>query len=258
MKGIAAFLLVLCYLAISDAAWTCTEAPRLYNVQQVDAGQGKVVVRDSNYYTYFLGGYSWYKLSTTRLRHVSVGPAGLWGTGTDNRVYKYVAGQFLPSSGVSMLQVDAGGDDQVVGVTPTSYAYCLRSASALAYSGVGTLSWSYLSRRLRYFSCSPQNGCWGVDTSYRVYYSVKPSNCGHSGWRVLNGRLKMVEVGTDGRVFGVNTAGQVFERAGISSRIPYGTSWVTVPMCMSIRHVSYDLRKLWVVTNSGLVMHCKS
>ncbi|KAK9525424.1 hypothetical protein VZT92_016135 [Zoarces viviparus] len=257
MKGVVAFLLVLCYLAISVAAWTCTEAPRLYNVQQIDAGLGKVIARDQNY-PYFLSGSSWYRLSTIRLKHVSVGPAGIWGVGSNNLVYKYIAGNFQQSRGLSMLQVDAGGNDQVVGVNNGWGAYCLRSASALAYSRPGSLSWTYLSRSMKYFSCSPHNGCWGVDRSYRVYYAqVNPSTCSSSAWRIVSGRsLQMIEVGTDGKVFGVSTTGQVVQRAGISSRYPYGTSWVTIPMCMRMRHVSYDQGKLWVVSQSGFIMQC--
>ncbi|KAK9525422.1 hypothetical protein VZT92_016134 [Zoarces viviparus] len=257
MKGVVAFLLVLCYLAIGVAAWTCTEAPRLYNVQQIDAGLGKVIARDHNY-AYFLAGSSWYRLSTIRLKHVSVGPAGIWGVGSNNLVYKYIAGNFQQSRGLSMLQVDAGGNDQVVGVNNGWGAYCLRSASALAYSGPSSLSWTYLSRSMKYFSCSPHNGCWGVDRSYRVYYAqVNPSTCSSSAWRIVSGRsLQMIEVGTDGKVFGVSTTGQVVQRAGISSRYPYGTSWVTIDVCLRMRHVSYDLGKLWVVSQSGFVLQC--
>lgn len=82
-----------------STAWRCTEAPQLYNVKQVDAGQGKVVVRDSSYRAYFLSGSSWYRLGSARIKHVSVGPAGMWAVDTSNRVYKYVAGNFVPSSG---------------------------------------------------------------------------------------------------------------------------------------------------------------
>lgn len=83
----------------ASAAWTCAEAPRLYSVRQVDAGLGKVVVRDAHSNAYFLTGLNWNRLSTIRLKHVTVGPAGLWGVGINNVVYKYVAGTFKPSTG---------------------------------------------------------------------------------------------------------------------------------------------------------------
>ncbi len=81
-------------------AWKCGDAPRLYNAVQIDAGQGQVVARDTSSYVYFLIGAYWQRMTTSvRFRHVSVGPAGLWGSGTTNKVYKYVAGNFLPSTG---------------------------------------------------------------------------------------------------------------------------------------------------------------
>ncbi|XP_068572875.1 fish-egg lectin-like [Cebidichthys violaceus] len=257
MKGVVAFLLVLCYLAINAAAWTCTEAPRLNNALQIDAGHGKVIARDHSY-AYFLAGSYWSRMGYTRLKHVSTGPSGIWGVGYNNLVYKYVAGDFRQSSGLSMLQVDAGGNDQVVGVNTGWNIYCLKSASALAYRGRGSLGWTSLSRSMRYFSCSPHNGCWGVDRSYRVYHAqVNPSTCSSSGWRLVSGiSLRMIEVGTDGRAFGVTTAGKVVERAGISSRYPYGTSWVTIPVCLAMSHVSYDLGTLWVVSRGGFLMRC--
>lgn len=81
------------------AAWNCNEAPRLYNALQIDAGQGKVVAIDRNYYMYFLMGSSWYRMSTLRFKHATVGPAGLWAASTGNRVYKYVGGQLRQASG---------------------------------------------------------------------------------------------------------------------------------------------------------------
>ncbi|XP_040886215.1 fish-egg lectin-like [Toxotes jaculatrix] len=259
MKAVAAFLLVLCYLAASDA-WSCKEAPRLYDVAQIDAGQGKVVARNKNNHVFFLSGSSWYKLGSVSLKHVTVGPAGLWGTSPTNRVYKFVAGDFRPASGLSMQQVDAGGNGQVVGITSnTFYTYCLRDSYASSFKGVGSLSWTYLSWKLKYYSCGPKYGCWAVDTSSRVYFNrnMTPSTCSASGWTYISGlSLKMIEVATDGSVFGVATNGRVYQRSSISSIRPQGSSWVAVSMCMPISHLSYDLGQLWVVTNSGMLLQC--
>nr|CBK52298.1 lectin [Dicentrarchus labrax] len=246
MKAVAAFLLVLCYLAASHA-WTCKEPPSLYGAVQIDAGQGKVVARDRNYYAYFLSGTTWQRLGSYRaLKHVSVGPAGIWAVDTSNRVHKYVAGNFKLSSGGYMQQVDAGGDGQVVGVNNNYYAYCLRSTYASVYRGSGSLRWSSLGRIMRYYSCSPLNGCWGVDTSNRIYFTqrITPTTCSISGWVRVSGSAKMVEVGTDGNVFMLGVDGRVYQRAGISSSRPYGTSWTRINLCLPILHVSYDLGNL--------------
>ncbi|XP_073337019.1 fish-egg lectin-like [Pagrus major] len=256
MRAVAAFLLVLCYLAVSDA-WRCSEGPRLYNVRQIDAGQGKVIARDTSGYVYFLIGSSWYRMSSVRFRHASLGPAGLWATSNSgNRVYKYIAGNFVVSSGLSLQQVDAGGNGQVVGVG-SSRAYCLRSDLASSYKRSGSLSWTSLSRVMKYISCG-KYGCWGIDTSNRIYFTqtLSPTTCGNSRWSLISGAAVMVEVGTDGSVFVVNSSGQVFQRLGISSRYPQGTTWRIISMCMPVRHVAYDLGTLWVVTTSGLLMKC--
>ncbi len=75
------------------------------------------------------------------------------------------------SSGVYMKQVDAGGDDHVVGVTTSSRAYCLRSTYASAFKGGSSLSWSSQSRVMKYISCGPLYGCWGVDTRDQIYFT---------------------------------------------------------------------------------------
>lgn len=80
-------------------AWTCKVQPQLFSAAQIDAGLGNVVVTDKRNLAYFLSGSTWYKLGSTKLKHVSVGPSGIWGVDTFNRVYKYVAGNFVSSQG---------------------------------------------------------------------------------------------------------------------------------------------------------------
>ncbi|XP_071389756.1 fish-egg lectin-like [Centroberyx affinis] len=256
MKTIAAFLLVLCHLAISHA-WNCKAGPRLSYASQIDAGQGKVVATDRYNRNYFLSGSSWYRLPSASLKHVTVGHAGMWGISTRNYIYKFVAGSWARASG-SLKQIDAGGNLFTVGVTTSNYPYCLRTSYVLGFHGKGSVSWTRMSTRLKYYSCGPY-GCWGVDTSSRVYLtkSVTPSSCANSGWVQIPGlALNVVEVGSDGKVFGVTTTGQVCERTGITSRVPQGTVWTFVPICTPMKHVSYDLGNVWAVSTSGVVMRC--
>nr|XP_057933129.1 fish-egg lectin-like [Doryrhamphus excisus] len=257
MKAVIAFLLVLCHLG-ATGAWSCQEAPRLYYTRQIEASQGKVLARTSSNRVYFLSGKSWYRLGSVSLKDVSVGPAGIWGVDSSNRVHKFIAGEFLPSTGALLQQVDAGGNGQVVGLTPTNYTHCLRSTYAAPYKGVGSLSWSSMGRVMKDYSCGPRFGCWGVDQSNRVYVSqVSPTTCGSSSWTLVTGfTMSMIDVSTDGSVFGVTTNGLVYQRTGISSHRPQGTSWVSVPMCMAVSSLSYDLGQLWVLTNSGLLLQC--
>ncbi|CAB1428006.1 unnamed protein product [Pleuronectes platessa] len=227
---------------------------------QIDAGMGKVVVADKYKRTYFLSGLAVYRLGRLGMKHVTVGAGGLWGTCQANKVYKYVAGDFKLAKGLSMHQVDAGGNGQIVGVGSGSYnAYCLKEKTASGFYGRHTLSWTSLSRKMMYYSCGPRMGCWGVDKSYRIWVTknISPTNCRTSGWTAVSGpRMKMIEVSSDGNVFGVTTTGRVYQRIGITNHSRQGTRWVYVPMCMSVRHLSYDLKNLWIVTTSGLIMKC--
>ncbi|CDQ95840.1 unnamed protein product [Oncorhynchus mykiss] len=45
-------------------------------------------------------------------------------------------------------------------------------------------------------------------------------------------------------------------RDGITASKPEGTGWSNVPMCMQMKHVTYDLGRLWVVSKSGFTMVC--
>ncbi|GLD48083.1 fish-egg lectin-like protein [Lates japonicus] len=175
---------------------------------------------------YYLIRTYWYSLSSGYVKHASVGPAGIWGTDTKNKVYKYIGGNFTLVNGLSLEQVDPGGDGQVVGVTPsTYYAYCLRDSYSLAYKGTGS--------------------------------RVIPSSCGYSSWRYVSGlSMKMIEVASDGSVFGVSTNGRVYQRTGIYGSRTYGLSWSYVSMQKPISHVTYDLGNLWAVTTSGLLLQC--
>ncbi|XP_006805610.1 fish-egg lectin-like [Neolamprologus brichardi] len=256
MKSFAVFLLVLRYLSVSHGC-TCTEGPQQFPAVQIDAGQGNVVMTDSNNHAYFLLGSQWYKMGSLNLKHVSVGPAGIWGVDLNNRVYKYVAGSFVFANGKSLQQVDAGGDGQVVGVTNTFTIHCLKSTIASAYRKQSPLSWTTLPGLLMYFSCSTNYGCWGVNSAQNIFFTeVTPSTCDISGWTHVEGAAVKVEIETDGSVFVVTKDGDVFQREGIDSSTPQGTSWTHLPMPSRISHVSYDHGNLWVVTDYGTILKC--
>lgn len=82
-----------------SVGWTCKVASQHLPTPQLDAGEGKVVMTDELSSAFFLSGSTWYKLGSVPLKHVSVGPAGLWGVDPLNRVYKYVAGDFISFDG---------------------------------------------------------------------------------------------------------------------------------------------------------------
>ncbi|XP_028256404.1 fish-egg lectin-like [Parambassis ranga] len=222
MKAVAVLLMVLSFLTVSHG-WTCTAGPQRFHAEQIDAGEGQVVLTDRDSNVYLMCGLTWFRVASIALKHVSVGPAGIWGVDSSDKVYKYVAGDFILVNGQTLQQVDAGGQDQVVGVTNASIIYCLKS----------TIASNYRDR-------------------------VTPTTCDISGWIHIPRAAVMAVVGTDGNVFVVNRENQLYQRTGISTSAPQGTDWVNIPMCLPIKHVSYDLDKLWLVTKGGIIMQCSN
>uniref|UniRef100_A0A8C6NIY9 Fish-egg lectin n=1 Tax=Nothobranchius furzeri TaxID=105023 RepID=A0A8C6NIY9_NOTFU len=248
--------LSLFYLVFIFSGWTCTAPPQQPSAAQIDAGQGQVVLTDSSSNVFFLSGSTWSKLGSVPLKHVTVGPAGIWGVDSSNKIYKFVGGDFVSVHGL-LQQVDAGGNKQIVGVNSGNNIYCLKTSITSAYSQTGSVDWTGFDGALKYFSCGP-NGCWGVNSADNIYVSViNPSTCGKTSWTLVPGAAKMVEVGTDGSVFVVNAVGQVFQRTGITEYLPQGMNWAQLPICLPVKHVSYDLERLWVLTEIGLILKCR-
>ncbi|XP_064795415.1 fish-egg lectin-like [Oncorhynchus masou masou] len=112
MRATAAILLVLCLLALSHA-WDCQELVDISNLMQIDAGLGQVVATDTSQIPYYLVGDKWIRLPGS-LKHITVGPAGIWGVNKADSIYKYVAGNWMQAAGL-LKQVDAGGVQFIVG-----------------------------------------------------------------------------------------------------------------------------------------------
>ncbi|MEQ2234854.1 hypothetical protein ILYODFUR_035699 [Ilyodon furcidens] len=255
MKAVSTFLVLLNFLT-SCYGWTCTAAPQQLDAAQLDAGKGMVVMTDKLSNVFFLSGSTWFKLGSVPLKHVSVGPAGIWGVNNNDTVFKFAAGDFFPVLGLDLKQVDAGGEGQVVGVKVVNSIHCLDAGKASSIKQQGLMNWNTLEGQLMYFSCGP-NGCWGVNSNQEIYFTkVSPNNCGISGWTKTDGAAVKVEVGTDGRVFVVNSSGNLYERMGISDTVPQGTGWSHISFCLPIRHASYDLGRLWLVTEGGVILSC--
>uniref|UniRef100_A0A3B5R0G5 Fish-egg lectin-like n=1 Tax=Xiphophorus maculatus TaxID=8083 RepID=A0A3B5R0G5_XIPMA len=224
---------------------------------QIDAGNGMVVMTDKNSNAFFLSDSSWSKLGSVALKHVSVGSAGVWGIDRDNTVYKFAAGDFFPTRGLSLIQVDAG-EGQVVGVTSQNSIHCLNGSSASSIEKEGVLNWNTISGALMYISCGPL-GCWGVNSAQKIYFGkVSPGTCGISSWSQVDGVAVKVEVGSDGRVFVVNQSGNYLSlsRANISKALPQGTALSQISFCVIIKHVTYDLGRLWLLTDAGGILNC--
>uniref|UniRef100_A0A8C7PJJ7 Uncharacterized protein n=1 Tax=Oncorhynchus mykiss TaxID=8022 RepID=A0A8C7PJJ7_ONCMY len=70
-------------------AWDCQEVVNIKNLMQIDAGLGQVVATDTSQIPYYLVGDEWIRLPGS-LKHITVGPAGIWGVNKADLIYKYV------------------------------------------------------------------------------------------------------------------------------------------------------------------------
>uniref|UniRef100_A0A8C7JSC6 Uncharacterized protein n=1 Tax=Oncorhynchus kisutch TaxID=8019 RepID=A0A8C7JSC6_ONCKI len=88
MRATAAILLVLCLLAVIN----------IKNLMQIDAGLGQLVATDTSQNPYYLVGDESIRLPGS-LKHITVGPAGIWGINKADSIYKYVAGNWVQAAG---------------------------------------------------------------------------------------------------------------------------------------------------------------
>uniref|UniRef100_A0A8C7K3K5 Fish-egg lectin n=1 Tax=Oncorhynchus kisutch TaxID=8019 RepID=A0A8C7K3K5_ONCKI len=221
MRATAAVLLVLCLLTVSHA-WDCQEVVNIKNLMQIDAGLGQVVATDTSQIPYYLVGDKWIRLPGS-LKHITVGPAGIWGVNKDYAIYKYVAGNWVKAEGL-LKQLDAGGEQFIVGANMNDTPFCLTRSATVGYKGPGSpLPWTGLPGAVKYYSCGPF-GCWAVNKNDDIYLMSLNQDCQNNGWSHIDGKLSMIEVATDGSVFGVNSAGQVYTSLGLSACSGYQES----------------------------------
>ena len=70
-------------------------------------------------------------------------------------------------------------------------------------------------------------------------------------WRRIKGKLKQIESGPNGAVWGVNRKNNILTRAGVSRRNPVGTHWVTVGGRLS--HVTVGCTGIYGVSRNYAV-----
>ncbi|ROI48955.1 Fish-egg lectin [Anabarilius grahami] len=210
-------------------------------LKQIDAGAGSVVgVNDQNE-VFVLNNNVFTKVFAS-LKHFSVGPAGQFGVDTANNIFKVRGGSLVQIGGL-LKQVDAGGNQNTAGVNMYDDIFCLNmdANNKLPSSSV---PWAHIGGKLKYYSCGPYS-CWGVNSNDQIFImkDVSGNACSGSGSFVnIPGLLSMIEVATDGNVFGSNSA---------------GTDWIPMVACPNgHKHVSFDLGLLWVVCVDGSIRRC--
>ncbi|KAM5132533.1 fish-egg lectin-like [Mantella aurantiaca] len=226
----------------------------LRKLKQIDAGVGEVYGVDDDDNVYHWEDYNW-KQIPGKLTHVSVGPAGVWGVNRENILFKMHDGIWMRVAAGLLKQVDAGGDNFVVGVNAQDNVYCLGESDTI--SGSSNVCFTQLDGTLSYYSCGP-GACWGVNSANNIYYRdyVTSTLCQGTQWDRIEGSLEMLEVGTDGLVFGVDSDGRVSRREGIDPEYPTGITWVGMAFSETFRHLSYDNGSLWLISTDNDIYLC--
>lgn len=249
--------LLLLHLTGLSLAMLCIEIPG--NLKQIDVSNGQVVGVNDEDQIFMWFEHNWIQIDGA-LKHITVGPAGIWGVNKDNSIYRMVSGSWALMPGL-LKQIDAGGDQFISGANANDDIFCLSKSGAIpANLQSSSLPWVHIEGKLKYYSCGSL-GCWGVNSADDIYYrwSSTPDSCAGSRWQNIPGKLSMIEVGTEGTVYGVNAQGYVYRRDGITASNPIGTDWSQVDACgNSYKHVAYDLGLLWMLTTDGRILKCNA
>ncbi|RXN14616.1 fish-egg lectin-like protein [Labeo rohita] len=204
-------------ITLRITAFDCTTVSG--NLKQIDAGSGSVVGVNNKNEAFVLIDNVFTKISTS-LTHFSVGPAGQLGVDSANKILKLKGGSFVEFPGI-LKQVDAGGDQILAGVSRGAVPYCSKMDTNNNWPWRTHISpWVKLSGSLKYYSCGLYS-CWGVNSNDQIYIRKDVSNkaCSGSGTSEnIPGSLAMIEVATDGSVFGVNSKGALYRRHCYGSR----------------------------------------
>ncbi|XP_067289016.1 fish-egg lectin-like [Pseudorasbora parva] len=225
-------------------------------LKQIDAGSGSVVGVNKQNEAFVLINNVFTRVHTS-LKHFSVGPAGLLGVDTADNIYRLQGDGFVQISGL-LKQVDAGGSQMPAGVNVHDNIYC-SNMDVFNQWPINSSPWVQLAGKLKYYSCGPYS-CWGVSSNDQIFImkDVSSNVCTGSGtFEKIDGLLSMIEVATDGSVYGVNAQGTLYQRTGISRANPAGSIWTPIVVCPNgHKHVSFDLGTLWVVCADESIRRC--
>ncbi|XP_072409667.1 fish-egg lectin-like isoform X2 [Chiloscyllium punctatum] len=238
-------------------------APRCSDIggtlKQIDAGIGMVFGVNTTGSVYTRIGDSWVKVPGS-FRHVTVGPAGIWGVDPYKKIFRFVGGSWISIFNGELMQLDAGGDQFVAGVDQFGATFCINKREVENAVANRSIPFSSVGSRMRYYSCGPL-GCWGVTLAKDVYHrlNVKPTACIGTSWTRVFGKFQNIEVGSDGRVFGISVTKQLYMRKGITAERPTGWGWTKIQIGnLRFNHASWDLGNLWLVRNDGKVVKCST
>uniref|UniRef100_A0A671R9G3 Uncharacterized protein n=1 Tax=Sinocyclocheilus anshuiensis TaxID=1608454 RepID=A0A671R9G3_9TELE len=140
---------------------------------------------------------------------------------------------------IQLKQADAGSDQIIVGVSPIDDIFCLnKNANNVGTSGDAL--WTQIAGKMSYYSCGP---CYHAISEFSVFWS--------GVFEAISGSLSMIEVATDGNVFGVDPQGSLLQRIGVID-----TRWTAIICPNGHKHVTFDLGRLYVICSDVSFRRC--
>ncbi|XP_069798529.1 fish-egg lectin-like [Narcine bancroftii] len=178
--------------------------------------------------------------------------------GPNQELYRLVEGKWAILAGL-LSQIDAGGDQIVVGVDKSGDVFCSNHKAAVSARSFLSPAYAQVPGKLKYYACGPRS-CWGVSHSgvVSVRLDITRNHCMGEKWLRVRSRMVLVEVGTDGSVYALNHSGFLYRRLGITRQRPEGTQWKRVDIVgRTFRHVTADLGALWLIEKNNDIVHCQ-
>uniref|UniRef100_A0A8D2JKM3 Uncharacterized protein n=1 Tax=Varanus komodoensis TaxID=61221 RepID=A0A8D2JKM3_VARKO len=236
----------------------CTEIPNPGSLKQIDAGNGLVVGLEPTGNAFMLNGDDWLYLAGD-MKHVTVGPNGLWMTGNNGNLYRMIGGNLEKIEGMDpSIRLMLGGEHFMAGVTPESESMCLSSSELFNLKVNSSVSWSPVHNLVDYYSCG-KKGCWGITTDHSLVfrYGIEPERCQGNSWKTISDGYTMVEVGNDGTAYAVRENGRVYYWDEITDFDAYPKETRFRGIMSKVKHLSYDLGILWLITQDDKIMRCQ-
>jgi len=225
----------------------------------------------------------WIQYGSKLMMIVAVGPFGVWGVSSDNKIWEKTSSSWKQiGGGLADISV---GKSSVWGVNQGQQTWMREGNGgwehiknpgkfnqiSVSGSDNGNVwatdtdkkihrwtgsGWESIAGELTVVSCG-EPGVWGVNHEDEVYYRTGTYGGGPSegtGWEKLDGLLTWISSGAAGEVWGTNKEGEVWRREGISTSKPTGTAWKKVSSG-SMKKVSIWGGQAWAVNNKDQIFY---
>ena len=145
-----------------------------------------------------------------------------------------------------MKQIDTGMTKSVWGVNGRNEVFQLTTSIN---------RWRYIGKNTRHVT-SGGAGVWSIDNQGDVFYRIESVRRAGNKWSKVGGvKLKQIDSGPYGVVYGVSTNGTVFCRDGIEPGTPTGKVWMKLKNTPKLSNVSCGALGCWGVNMSGYVWY---